>query len=231
MPGLDSFYEEEYSLIYNTGGVGFASSAVHKSLEKPFRSTDYFENVLELGAGLGQHRSFVRHSFREYVETDIRIKNLPSHGTPDIVQMQLDAQDLSPLQGRQFDRIIATCLLAHLPDPEKALASWANSLAPRGVLSLYIPSDPGVFLRLLQSVTVARKARRIGVDYWFVHHTEHRFHFEYLRQIVKSVLGSNAVSLRSYPIRGMSWQMSLWFVVQFQNGSTAPSNFGGNGEL
>ena len=69
---VDDFYANHYENVLNSGAVGFVSEIMHKSLENYFERDDYFPKTLELGAGLGQHLSHVKHKFDEYLETDIR---------------------------------------------------------------------------------------------------------------------------------------------------------------
>lgn len=212
---LDVFYNEAYGQVFNSGAVGLVSKLAHKSLEAPFGPDDLFENVLELGAGMGQHRGFVRHGFSSYVESDIREEPLlGSSADPRVQRKVLDASSLGGVESGSFDRIIATCLLTHLPNPEAALAEWGRVLAPGGVLSIYLPADPGFLIRLAEMLTTARKTQKRGIDYWAIHLREHRHHFPYLALIVKEVFGPCKVSIRSYPLPGMSWNFSLWFTAQ-----------------
>lgn len=214
---LDVFYNDAYGQVFNSGAVGWVSRLVHKSLEAPFSEDDYFENVLELGAGMGQHREFVRHGFSRYVETDIREDPLPPVKDDSRVERRvLDASTLTDIQSNSFDRILATCLLTHLPDPEASLAEWRRVLAPGGLLSLYLPADPGFLLRVAETVTTARKTQKQGIDYWAIHLREHRHHFPYLRLIVNEVFGAHNVTIRSHPMPGMPWNFALWFTAQIR---------------
>lgn len=72
----DNYYAANYETILNRDSVGFVSNLVHKSLERHTKDSE-FANVLELGAGKGQHLKFIKHSFNQYFETDIRLENLP----------------------------------------------------------------------------------------------------------------------------------------------------------
>ena len=67
------FYKEIYPKLVEGGSQGRFHSFTHQFLERPFDKSSTFENVLELGAGAGEHYQFVRHQFSNYVQSDIRI--------------------------------------------------------------------------------------------------------------------------------------------------------------
>ena len=46
-------------------------------MEQPFKPSMNFEVVLEVGAGNGEHLPYVKHNFKKYFMTDIRLENLP----------------------------------------------------------------------------------------------------------------------------------------------------------
>lgn len=75
--GVDDFYSSDYQRLLNEGAVGFVSKLVHKSMEHGL-SADNFSNILEVGAGLGQHLPHVKSQWANYYETDIRLDNLPN---------------------------------------------------------------------------------------------------------------------------------------------------------
>lgn len=50
--------------------------ASHRLVEMHFQERDHFAKVLEIGAGTGEHLAFVRHSFDQYVLTDMDAKTL-----------------------------------------------------------------------------------------------------------------------------------------------------------
>lgn len=212
---LDYFYKHVYGPVFNGGAVGRVSNLVHRSMEAPYSHEHFFEKVLELGAGQGQHRRFVRHGFSQYIESDLRLEPLlQSDHDPRVERQVIDANVLTSVKESSVDRIIATCLLTHLANPEAALREWREALVPNGVLSLYLPADPGLVLRLAQKFTTARKTRKRGLDYWSIHYREHRYHFSFLELIVREVFGDANVWLRSWPLPAMSWNFSLWFTAE-----------------
>jgi len=75
--------------------------------------------------------------------------------------MQCDAVSL-PFPDQCFDRVIATCLIAHLKDPEVALTEWRRVLRKGGELTMYVPCELGFSLRLFRKLFLAPKAKRLG---------------------------------------------------------------------
>lgn len=218
----DQYYECFYPLILEGGGVGAAAAWTHRSLERfPRNWPTYFENVLEIGAGNGEHFKYIRHDFQKYVETDVRIELLLA-GTKDrnsderLIQEQLDANDLSSLKSNSIDRLVATCVLVHLENPAHVLAEIRRSLKNGGVVSLYVPCEPGMVLRFLRYWTTARKGRRLGVDHLYFHYNEHRFHVLYIQEAIKGVFGSDEVKMTRHPLKNFTWNFNLWQVYQIK---------------
>lgn len=182
---------------------------------------DNFANVLEIGAGNGEHLSYVKHDFKSYVETDVRIEVL-STGTKSrqidnrVRQEQLDANQLSVIASNSFDRLIATCVLIHLEDPIYVLSEIRRILKDGGVASMYVPCEPGLMLRFIRYWTTARKGRRLGVDHLFFHYNEHRFHVLYLQAAVRDIFELDDVVMTRHPFKFFSWNFNLWQTYQIQ---------------
>jgi SAM-dependent methyltransferase len=212
---FDDIYENRYSALLDTGLIGGMMGMAHKSLEKGFYK--HYPVVLEIGAGKGQHLEFVKHTFDEYLESDIRFDLLRGATTkrvpaPGVKQIGLDAQDLRDIQTGSVNRVIATCLIAHLGDPKAALKEIRRVLVVGGEVALYIPSEPGLMLRLARYLTTVQKAKRMGYQHLPFHYQEHRNHYLFLKYILKEVFGDDKTSFRSFPIPGLSWNFSLWKV-------------------
>ena len=214
---IRDFYQNQYKEVYGSGCLGWMSKRVHKSLEHSHKESDSFGVVLELGAGHGQHLPFVRHGYDTYLETDINQEILPSRDAqefPKVGNRVVDAQSLEGIEFHSADRLVATCLLPHLPDPEAALENWRRVVKPGGSLSIYVPSEPGALLRLAQTVTSRRRIEKLGLEYWLAHYREHPYHFPYLRRIVEHVFRNDELRLRGYPLARASWNLSLFWVFE-----------------
>lgn len=74
---ISDFYKSDYEEVYGRGIVGWMSKQLHKSIERSFGNDMFFEVVCEIGAGHGEHFKFVKHSYGQYLETDLNIELLP----------------------------------------------------------------------------------------------------------------------------------------------------------
>jgi SAM-dependent methyltransferase len=140
--------------------------ASHQVLEKRFDATRRFAHVIEVGAGTGEHLGFVRHTYDEYITTDLdpaalRVAEKKSQ-THARGALSFDVQPAEKLAYPDScaDRLIAVHVLEHIYYPHLALKEWRRVLKDGGVLSVLIPTDPGLAPRALPRPAQGR--RRAG---------------------------------------------------------------------
>ena len=218
MNSVDDFYSDYYENIFGSGVIGWAAGVAHRFMEKPLDER-IFTNVLELGAGNGQHRKYVRHQFCRYIETDLRfdqgiVRELEITPGKIVEQRFLDAEDLTVFESAQFDRVIATCLLAHLPNPEKALKEWRRVVESGGSLTIYVPTEPGLVLRIFRSLTTKRKALKLGLDHSAVHYREHRNMWIFMNLLVLEIFAEDIIKRRRFPFSFLTWNLALFDVYE-----------------
>lgn len=158
-------YFAEYCDLAPCGGANGLYRFAHQAIERPYRPNDKYSNVIEVGSGTGIHFQFVQHAFERYELTELRESSVEKARAavahdPRVTCAVADAQDLRYDDG-SFDRLIATCLLIHLPDPEKALLEWRRVVRTNGIVTFYVPRE-GALLDLVRRVTVTREANRLG---------------------------------------------------------------------
>lgn len=159
------------SLNYNQGMAGYFLGKSHEWCERAFPAERHFARVLEVGAGTGVHVDYVQHGFDEYVMTDLNPPMLDRIRVPAgkgrVVTAKEDASSLT-FPDASFDRLIATHVLEHLPNPHAVLREWARVVRPGGVISMVLPCDPGMAWRLGRAVGSRGKFVRAGIayDYW-----------------------------------------------------------------
>ncbi len=216
---FDGIYSDQYTNLLDTGLVGKVQALTHVSLDKGV--TGHYPLVLEVGAGKGQHLAFVKHTFEIYIESDIRIdtlkdatKNRKLTGLGTVEQVALNAENLDSIKPASVDRIVATCVLAHLRDPKRALEEFRRVLVPGGIASIYVPSEPGFILRLARYLSTVQKAKRLGYSHLPFHYQEHRNHFLNLKYVLLEVFSEDELRFESYPFRWASWNFSLWKIVR-----------------
>ena len=177
-------YRNRFAEVYDESNYSsplqsFVMRASHRLVEKKFQNSDYFSKVLEIGAGTGEHLAFVQHDFDQYVLTDIDSKTL------DVAQSKLNGKHNDKLafdtqSGESlcyadncFDRLIATHVLEHIYQPHLALKEWARVVKKGGILSILIPTDPGIAWRLGRHLGPRRNAIAQGIAYDYVMAREH----------------------------------------------------------
>jgi phosphatidylethanolamine/phosphatidyl-N-methylethanolamine N-methyltransferase len=207
----NEFYSEYYASLMNTGIVAKMWSFIHRKMEKPFKGST--ENrVLEIGAGNGEHLKAIAHKVNFYHATDIRIDLLTKSlgGRQDVV---IEMQDVTKLSydDSYFDRVIVTCVLVHLDDPLLALTEIKRVVKPGGYISLYLPCEPGILLRVVRRFSTHAKARQMGIeDITFLHFLEHKNYYIAIDHFVGKVFANSKVRSRYYPLPFLSWNFNLF---------------------
>jgi len=212
---LDAYYAKAYANIASKGGFGLASRIQHRHMERydPELGAT-FTSVIEVGAGQGQHISFVdTNHYSEYIQTDIRppANAVEYQGT--WVETSVEATSL-PFCDDRFDRLIATCVLAHTADPQKTLKEWHRVVRPGGLITLYLPTDPNPVLSFLRMIGPSQSRIREGFDPRIIY-LDHRYQYRYLKSAVELEFESNPISVSRFP-RFMPWWMSVWEILQIR---------------
>lgn len=186
---LVSYYDDSnlYRQISLTGnGMSLYSKIMHKFVERNFQTTDSFPKVLEIGSDQGQHRRFVRHQYTNYILCDL---HLPRKTTQDFrVQSVLGDIKGLPFGNNEFDRVIVTCVLHHLPDPELPLNEISRVTKPGGVISILVPKDPSSIYSIVRNSLLLVKHRKLGnlPEYSRLHKQQHIGHYRTIIQAVKA---------------------------------------------
>jgi ubiquinone/menaquinone biosynthesis C-methylase UbiE len=217
---VDNFYDHYYTAIFGTGTIGRMAEFAHKYMEKPFTGQS-FNKILEVGSGSGQHRKHVVHDYKEYFEGDIRNPKssaaiFDEKNNKKIARIHLDAQNLMQFNDQEFDRIIATCLVVHLMDPEIALKEWRRVTKSEGVITIYVPTEPSIFLRVFRFFTTKQKANRLGFNHSQIHYLEHRNMWLFINLLIEDIFKNDKITKKRFPIKFMSWNFSLFDVYHIK---------------
>ena len=193
-PDFDfSEYDEDPD---STSLSGKVMKAGHIALEAPYGEGDHFGKIIEVGAGHGGHYKLIRHQFESYTMTDhgdycLSILENKYAREEKVSTEKEDATQLS-FADHSFDRLIACHVLEHLPEPHKVLREWHRVVKPGGVISILLPTDPGLAWRLAR-IFARRKAVAKGMNYDYVMAREHinainnlvsliRYYFEHINE-------------------------------------------------
>ncbi|CAN1530049.1 SmtA SAM-dependent methyltransferases [Candidatus Nanopelagicaceae bacterium] len=208
------FYECFYgSVIF---GKGFGANAVrrtHLTMERQWGG--HFKKVLEIGSGNGEHLDFIKHGFDEYVMLDLVKTVLNAKWSSDgrIKALEANAESI-PFNTGEFDRVVSTCLLHHVDNPEKVLNEISRVLSPTGVCTIFLSCDPGLAVRTLRKISTARSAKRKGFKgYNLMIAREHRNHFASLLEIAKFVFQDREFEVKYYPFGLESWNLNGYAIL------------------
>lgn len=177
-------YREKFAELYDECNYGsslqsFAMRASHRLVESPFGAESYFEKVLEIGAGTGEHLSFIRHGYKEYFMSDVEPKAInvarEKIGRTNKTKIVFEVQSKGRLSydDNSFNRVVAVHVLEHIYKPHLAIKDWWRVLKDGGMLSILIPTDPGIAWRLGRQMGPRRNAIARGIAYDYVMAREH----------------------------------------------------------
>jgi len=197
-------YRKSFSKVYDESNYSsnfqsFVMGASHKLLEKIYTAEDYFDNVLEVGAGTGEHLFYVKHKFNSYTLTDLDFKTLKKAKVKlkNFSKVNFERQIANKLSYKadSFDRVVATHVLEHIINPHLAIKEWIRVLKHNGTLSILIPTDPGLAWRLGRNFGPRKQAIQKGFAYDYIMAREH----------VNSCINLIAILKHYFPDHKESW--------------------------
>jgi phosphatidylethanolamine/phosphatidyl-N-methylethanolamine N-methyltransferase len=209
-----------YDLYDNSNYASPLQSAVmrasHRLAEKCFGSKSHFSRVLEIGAGTGEHLSFVHHSFDQYVLSDLDVKTLDvakrkltdKFGSK--VSFETQCGERLSYADNMFDRLIAAHVLEHIYQPHIALKEWQRVVKNGGVLSILLPTDPGIAWRLGRHLGPRKQAIAQGIAYDYVMAREHVNSCNNLIALLRHYFPDRTESWWPFPVPSLD--MNLFFV-------------------
>ena len=203
------FYENIYRITQDKGLSKWFIDKTHRKLETASKPTITTSNILEVGGNIGEHIKFVQEDFKTYLLTDYRqtgFKSLNSRIRFEVA----DVQNL-PYPNESFDRVIATCLVHHVPDLERTLKEMLRVVKKNGQIQILIPCDPGVAYRLAKFIGPSRVWKKNGItNPDFTHYSQHINHFAQISAFVNFFYRSQQVKWNYWPFRFRSWNLNLF---------------------
>lgn len=217
MVSSEEYYANLFRQVhYAEDSLGKFTRLAHRMLERDIKNKATYERVLEIGGHEAEHFNFVRHEFSQYVCTDI----VPASSTEIDSRLTFeiaDAQDL-PFGDSSFNRVLSVCVLHHLPKAHTALKEIRRVCSPGGLVSIYLPFDPGMLYRYLRHWVSHRKQSRLGKlsmrETKALWAREHVNHAPGLMQSVREVFEQDQISARRFPFPLLSWNFNLFIVYQ-----------------
>lgn len=216
-----AFLEKWYLTFYESCSYGGINQVFqnfsHRSLERNIQG--HFKSVLELGAGSGQHRKFVEHSYDIYWETDIQMDDSIDDQAPTnlttskIIRMSLNAEEISVVDN-YFDRALHMCLLHHLYDPEKALLEMRRVVRNGGLISLYLPKDPLFWFRAAKRISNLRHTNEYKQLKKLADARDHIGNYFGIETLILHTFRKDKVKICKPPFGRMA--PSLWTIFQIE---------------
>ena len=198
--------------LYETS-TRFFYNKLHVDLEKlprkflPCREVSVEQlEILEIGAGSGEHLNFVKLPFKRYTLTDISdlgLKSISSLLSNDKISFEkADAEDL-PFDDSSFDRVVATL----------ALMEIRRVLRVGGTASIFLSADPSITLRAMRRFFVSPKMKNLPMEYGLYNALAHRNSCSNLLQISRHVFQNDLIVQRFEPFRVPAWNLSTHVIV------------------
>ena len=215
---IDLFYDEAYEKVMGTGLIGLFWKFIHKQMN---RTIEWHPTsvVLEVGAGHGQHYDQTNPESALYIETDIRESmgytsnfqktDLSLQGR---LKRKMNAEVLTDIPNDSIDVLVATCILAHLTNPENALAEWRRVTKVGGSIIIYVPCEPGILLRFTRILSTAKKFKSVGIEQREIHWLEHRNHYLFLQILLHKAFSADTTKIRKFPFKYLLWDLNLYSI-------------------
>ena len=169
--------DKKYNSHLYTGLLGILMDYCHNKLEKFKFRNKTFNKVLEIGAGSAPHYNYIKHEYNEYhiAETSEYAKDF--HRNNEKVKFLSYNGKILPYKNETFDRIIISHCLEHILSPESFIKEMMRTLKPGGVLSISLPTDPGLIWRLcrklIKYLSLKKTYQISGEEFDYMNATEH----------------------------------------------------------
>ena len=203
------------------GISGHLYQRIHPQLERRVwpnaTSNSSVFKILEIGAGSGEHFKFVKRYFSHYCMLDIsdfgykKIEKIISNDGR--CKFVLASAEHLPFSSESFEHVVATCVFAHLENPEIGLQELRRVLKNSGTASILLSSDPSLLLRVTRNLFVSRKMSDLPIDYDLYIKKAHRNSIKSLLKAIDLVFRKEELKIIYYPFRFPFWNLSTHVIV------------------
>jgi ubiquinone/menaquinone biosynthesis C-methylase UbiE len=224
-PDVEKFYSQAYEQVMGGGLIGLVMKFIHRILDKNVQVTSN-SVLLELGSGHGQHFAESKLKPRLYIQSDFQNAlgydekfSVGDLGLQGMIKRLIDCEDLSLIPDESIDCVIMSCVLSHLNQPEKSLREIRRVLKPAGIFSIYLPCEPGIFLRLVRYFSTRRKFKKAGIVQEDIHWIEHRNHYPAMNFWIKKIFSLDTITSRKFPFDWLIWDFNLFTMTKITKSS------------
>ena len=208
--------DKKYNSHLYTGLLGILMNYCHKKLENFKLKNKSFDKVLEIGAGSAPHYDYIKHDYNEYHIADTSDYAKDFHKNNKKVKFLSYNGSVLPYDDETFDRIIISHCLEHILSPENFLKEMMRTLKTGGVLSISLPTDPGIIWRLgrkfIKYFTLKKTYRISGDEFEYMNATEHVNSIFNLISIIKFNY-KNSIEEHYHPFLIKSADINLFYNV------------------
>ena len=215
-----NWLQDNYSKVCVSGDpTSWVFKKLHRLLERDSDSS-LGKDILEVGAGSGEHMSFVQSGWNSYVNTDVIAPNktlLQGIKARGGIFRKADVHAL-PFEDYKFDRVICTCVFHHVGDPIKAMHEILRVVKKGGQITILLPNDPGILYRTIRKFSTLRRAKKLGLfrEVELIHAIEHKNHFLSLLILLKEAIQENKVTIRGYPFKGVKYNFNAVQIINIR---------------
>jgi phosphatidylethanolamine/phosphatidyl-N-methylethanolamine N-methyltransferase len=161
-----------YSSHLYKGLNGLLMRYCHSQLEKTLPNGSY-KKILEIGAGSEPHFKYLKQKDCDYT---ILEKNKNKTKIKKIRVKTYNGNKI-PFKNNTFDRIIISHTLEHILEPEKFIGEMLKKLKKGAILSISLPTDPGILWRtgrLFNKIfSIKNKFNFTALEYDYMNSIEH----------------------------------------------------------
>ena len=176
-----------------------------------------YSTILEIGAGNGELFPHINQNFKKYHMTDIS-----DWGKTEIdlicklderVFFEVENVENLSYSSDHFDRIIMTCVIAHLTEPFRALEELRRVIKKGGLISIFVSTDPSITLRLIRKLITNKKMKNLDIPYKLYNAIEHRNSPTSIIEMVKYVFKNDLINVEHYPFKLKYWNLSTHIII------------------
>ena len=209
---VDEYYRCFYERVHGGGGPGLIESLMHKSLERKSRVP---HRMLEIGVGNFEHLPYLKSEPSLYVAIDLRspsdemlrINRFEKAKAEDVKGLttgryfvQVSIEEFCSLDVGLFDRIVASCVLLHLDEPDVVMTLLLRILEEESSeMRLLLPTEPSWIINLWRMLVSRRRAQALGFNHFdLVNAADHK---NYSRRV--AVFAGHVFADENWRIRGV----------------------------
>jgi len=214
-------YIPTYNKHLYSGFIGKLMKKNHDLMEKNFILFNEGSEVLEIGAGTYPHVIHLKHKYKNYhisdIDNDDFLKEFYQKFNEEVIFKKTDGINFE-YKKKTFDRIIISHCLEHVNYPDIFLDKIVNLLKDDGILSVSLPTDPGLLWRtgrfFIKRIFQKKTHNMDENDYEYTNAIEHVNSIFNLKIILKKKL--TLLNEIHYPLSLPFPDLNIFYIADFK---------------